>query len=119
MTELAAFSAGKDGLAMLVAIIHGIPVDAAAYDMQLPAHLAFQHALEAQGILFCSGPTSATHQPRDGRGLTILRNVTISEAMAIWADEPFYKAGVRTAEFLSWQVNEAAPPLKALLRVPT
>jgi uncharacterized protein YciI len=72
----------------------------------LPAHLDFMIALEKQGRLFLSGPVTG----RDGQfgrlGLTVLNVTTIAEAEAIWADEPFFRAGQRDAEFYMWKLME-------------
>jgi uncharacterized protein len=115
MSEGKAFPAGKDALAMLVAIRHGVPSDSQAFHAMLPKHLAFQNRLEVEGIMFCSGPTSSGDGLLNGQGLTILQNISLDEAQALWADEPFYKAGIRSAEFLSWRVNEATTRLQAIL----
>jgi hypothetical protein len=72
----------------------------------LPMHLDFMIALEKQGKLFLSGPLTG----RDGKfgqfGLTVLNVATIAEAEAIWADEPFFRAGQRDAEFYVWRLME-------------
>ena len=72
----------------------------------LPVHLDFMIALEKQGKLFLSGPATG----RDGKfgqvGLTVLNVATIAEAEAIWADEPFFRAGQRDAEFFVWRLME-------------
>jgi len=72
----------------------------------LPVHLDFMVGLEKQGKLFLSGPLTG----RDGKfgqlGLTVLNVTTIAEAEAIWADEPFFRAGQRDAEFYVWKLME-------------
>jgi uncharacterized protein YciI len=72
----------------------------------LEVHLDFMIALEKQGLLFLSGPLTG----RDGKfgqfGLSVLNVRTIEEAEKIWADEPFFRAGQREAEFYVWRLME-------------
>ena len=72
----------------------------------LPVHLDFMVDLEKRGLLFLSGPLTG----RDGKfgafGLTVLNVTTISQAEAIWADEPFNRSGQRDAEYFNWRLME-------------
>jgi uncharacterized protein len=74
----------------------------------LPDHLAYMIGLEQQGVLFGSGPLSGADLPPN-EGMTILQTVDLAEAERLWADEPFFKAGLRGARFRVWTLNEGGP----------
>ncbi len=74
---------------------------------ELGRHLDFMVDLERRGLLFLSGPLSPTPQPT-GMGLSILNVDSIEAAQAIWAQEPFQRQGLRSAEFLLWTVMEGS-----------
>ena len=73
----------------------------------LPDHLAFLHDLEERGVLFASGPLRLPEgASQTVHGMAILRAGSLADAQAIIADEPFTKNGYRTAQILSWTLNE-------------
>lgn len=73
----------------------------------LERHFDFMVGLERRGLLFLSGPL---HGPRQapGLGLTILNVAGIDAARALWDDEPFHHAGLRDAQFFTWNVMEGS-----------
>lgn len=72
----------------------------------LPTHLDFMVELEKEGLLLLSGPLTTEDGKFGHFGLTVLNVATIAEARAIWADEPFYHAGQRDADFFIWRLME-------------
>lgn len=76
----------------------------------LPGHLEFLDDLETRGILFASGPLQPEEDAADPalHGMTILRADTAAEAAALITEEPFRKAGYRTAQIVRWTLNEGS-----------
>lgn len=72
----------------------------------LARHLEYMIGLEAQGALFASGPLTAEDGSITGDGLTILRAVSLAEAQAMAAQDPFALEGLRDAEVRPWMLME-------------
>ncbi len=72
----------------------------------LPEHLEYMIGLENRGVLFASGPFLEAEGKLSGEGMMILRASSSEQAMAIAAEDPFHKAGLRNFEVKEWQVNE-------------
>ncbi|WP_432838325.1 YciI family protein [Dactylosporangium sp. CA-092794] len=71
-------------------------------------HLDWLLKLEADGVVFLSGPLTSGPDVRPGSGVTVLRAGSAEEARAIALGDPFVRAGLRTAEVYGWRVNEGA-----------
>lgn len=78
----------------------------------LPAHLAYQVALERQGTLFGAGPIfeDGDQAPPTG-GMIILRASSEAEARAIAEADPFHTAGLRQFTLHRWLLNEGSMTL--------
>jgi uncharacterized protein YciI len=81
---------------------------AADIERHVDGHLAWLLALEADGIVFLSGPLLSGPGTGPGSGVTVLRAGTIEDAYAIACTDPFVVAGLRTVEVFRWRVNEGA-----------
>jgi uncharacterized protein YciI len=71
-------------------------------------HLTWLLKLEADGVVFLSGPLISGPGTGPGSGVTVLRADTVEDARAIAQSDPFVVAGLRTAEVYRWRVNEGA-----------
>ena len=78
----------------------------------LPQHLEYMIGLEKQGLLFASGPLSASPGAPAGDGLTILRATTADEARKIASTDPFVVNKLRTFEIREWTVMEGSLGVK-------
>src|SRR5262245_56860339 len=78
----------------------------------LPQHLEYMIGLEKQGLLFASGPLSASPGALAGDGLTILRAANADEARKIASTDPFVVNKLRTFEIREWTVMEGSLGLK-------
>ena len=74
----------------------------------LSAHLEYMIGLEKNGVLFASGPLTATQGQPAGDGLTILRAASAAEAHKIAAADPFVANSLRTFEVREWTVMEGS-----------
>lgn len=75
----------------------------------LEEHLAFQVALERDGILFAAGPIwSDDERTWDGRGLVVVRAASRQDAVAIADRDPMHTSGARTFTVLPWMINEGS-----------
>ncbi len=81
---------------------------AADIGAHVDAHVAWLLKLEADGVLFLSGPLVSGPGTGPGSGITVLRAGSQAEAAAIAAADPFAQAGLRTFEVFGWRVNEGA-----------
>ncbi|WP_158792866.1 YciI family protein [Granulicella sp. L60] len=79
-------------------------------------HLEYMNGLEAEGLLFASGPFIQTGV-LVGDGLTILQTKTIEEARALMENEPLIKLGLRTFDLRPWELREGQ--IAATLNVST
>lgn len=74
----------------------------------LHEHLAWLLALEADGVLFLSGPLLEGPGTGPGSGVTVLRAPDAAAAAALAAADPFVVAGLRTPAVHRWRVNEGS-----------
>jgi hypothetical protein len=78
----------------------------------LPQHLEYMIGLEKQGLLFASGPLSASPGAPAGDGLTILRAANADDARTIASTDPFVVNKLRTFEVREWTVMEGSLGVK-------
>jgi hypothetical protein len=71
-------------------------------------HVNWLLKLEADGVVFLSGPLTSGPGVAPGAGLTVLRADSAAAAAGIAAADPFVLAGLRTFEVFGWRVNEGA-----------
>jgi len=70
-------------------------------------HLAFQVALEKQGIMFAAGPNWTDDETSwEGDGMVVIRAKSLAEAREIAERDPMHKSGARTFKIRPWFVNE-------------
>jgi uncharacterized protein len=81
---------------------------AADIERHVAEHVAWLLKLEADGVLFLSGPLVSGRGTSPGSGVTVLRAGTAAQAEAIAAADPFVIAGLRTFEIFGWRLNEGA-----------
>jgi uncharacterized protein YciI len=74
----------------------------------LPQHLEYMIGLEKNGVLFASGPLTATAGAPAGDGLTILRAASVDEARAIASADPFVVNKLRGFEVREWTLMEGS-----------
>ncbi len=92
-------------------LIRSQPRDAAtteAIERVAGEHVAWLLNLEADGVVFLSGPLTSGPGVRPGSGITVLRAGSADEAAQIAAADPFVTQGLRTFEVFGWRVNEGA-----------
>ena len=71
-------------------------------------HVDWLLKLEADGLVFLSGPLTSGPGVTPGSGITVLRAGSAAEAAQIAAADPFVTHGLRTFEVFGWRVNEGA-----------
>jgi uncharacterized protein YciI len=71
-------------------------------------HVAWLLKLEADGVVFLSGPLTSGPGVAPGAGITVLRAGSAAEAAQIAASDPFVTHGLRTFEVFGWRVSEGA-----------
>ena len=74
----------------------------------LPQHLEYMIGLEKNGVLFASGPLSASPGAPVGDGLTILRAANAEEASSIASADPFVTNKLRSFEVREWTLMEGS-----------
>lgn len=72
----------------------------------LPEHLAYQVALERDGVLFGAGPLFAEGSDVPHGGMIIVRARDEAEARAIADADPFHARGLRRYTVNRWLLNE-------------
>ena len=73
----------------------------------LPDHLAYQNAREADGTLVFAGPMSdETGTQMQGMGLIIYRAESFDQAREIAEKDPMHKSGARSFTLRKWMINE-------------
>jgi uncharacterized protein YciI len=73
----------------------------------LDEHLAFQMALERDGVMYAAGPMwSDDEQDWNGDGLVIVRAASRAEAIAIAERDPMHRCGARRFTVRPWMINE-------------
>jgi uncharacterized protein YciI len=83
-------------------------VTASDIERHVGEHVAWLLTLEAQGVVFLSGPLVSGPGTGPGSGMTVLRAESAAEARDIAATDPFVVAGLRTFEIFCWRINEGA-----------
>ncbi len=75
----------------------------------IEAHLAFQVALEREGVLYAAGPMwTDDEQSWDGDGLVVVRAGSRDEAIAIAERDPMHASGARRFTVRPWMINEGS-----------
>ena len=74
----------------------------------LPEHFEYLSDLEKAGVLFCSGPFLEDGGTMPGSGMIIVRADSHEEAVSRAKQDPLYKAGMRSFEVKTWQLNEGS-----------
>ena len=70
-------------------------------------HLAYQHEIEQNGIMFAAGPFATDDEAQwQGEGMVIIRAKSLSEAEQVAANDPMHKSGARTYRVRPWLMNE-------------
>jgi uncharacterized protein len=80
--------------------------DQQAIDEHAEKHVAWLLGLEADGVLFLSGPLLSGPGTGPGSGVTVIRADDHDAARAIAAADPFVQAGLRTFTLHRWRLNE-------------
>lgn len=80
--------------------------DQAAVDARAEEHVAWLLGLEAEGVLFLSGPLLSGPGTAPGSGVTVIRADDQDAAQTIAAADPFVRAGLRTFTVHRWRLNE-------------
>jgi uncharacterized protein len=93
-----------------------LPATTQAQIQQLvPEHLDWLLKLEADGLVFLSGPLTSGPGVAPGAGVTVLRAASAAEAAEIARADPLVLAGLRTFEVYCWKVNEGAVQVRLSL----
>jgi uncharacterized protein len=79
---------------------------AEAISEHVDKHIAWLLGLEAEGVLFLSGPLLSGPGTAPGSGVTIIRADDEDAARAIAAADPFVTEGLRTFTVYRWRLNE-------------
>jgi uncharacterized protein len=79
-----------------------------AIDGHTEKHVAWLLSLEADGVLFMSGPLLSGPGTSPGSGVTVIRADDQDAARAIAAADPFVQAGLRTFTLYRWRLNEGS-----------
>lgn len=75
----------------------------------IEAHLAFQVALEGEGVLYAAGPMwTDDEQSWEGEGLVVVRAGSRAEAIAIAERDPMHISGARRFTVRPWMINEGS-----------
>ena len=75
----------------------------------LPAHLAYQGQMEAEGRLVLAGPLSDdSGDEMQGSGLIIYRAESLEAATALTRADPMHQSGARSFRIRRWLVNEGS-----------
>jgi len=82
--------------------------DQQAIDGHTEKHVAWLLSLEADGVLFLSGPLLSGPGTSPGSGVTVIRADDQDAARAIAAADPFVQAGLRTFTLHRWRLNEGS-----------
>jgi uncharacterized protein YciI len=79
-----------------------------AIDEHAEKHVAWMLGLEADGVLFVSGPLLSGPGTGPGSGVTVIRAGDEDAARAVAAADPFVQAGLRTFTVHRWRLNEGS-----------
>ena len=111
----------RGALALELYVAHSTPAKAPEdLKANLPAHLAYQSKLEAQGNLAFAGPMSdETGAHMQGMGLIIYRADSLEAARALAEADPMHKSGARSFILRRWMINEGSLNLSVGLSTKT
>lgn len=100
----------RGALALELYVAHSTPAKAPEdVKANVPAHLAYQAELEAQGSLAFAGPMSdETGEHMQGMGLIIYRADSLEAARALAEADPMHKSGARSFILRRWMINEGS-----------
>lgn len=83
---------------------------------QLEDHLAFQVALERDGILHAAGPMwTEDEQHWEGDGMVVVRASSRADAIAIAQRDPMHQSGARSFTVRPWMINEGSMTIRLRL----
>lgn len=100
----------RGALAFELFVVQSTPAKSPeALQAALPAHLAYQSQLEAEGALVFAGPMSdETGTQMEGMGLMIYRADNMDKARALAKADPMHSSGARTFTLRKWMINEGS-----------
>ncbi|MEM9581332.1 MAG: YciI family protein [Pseudomonadota bacterium] len=100
----------RGALALELFVVQSTPVQTPeVLKTNLPAHLAYQAKLEAEGTLVFAGPLSdETGMQMEGMGMIIYRAPSIDTARALADADPMHSSGARRYTLRKWMVNEGS-----------
>lgn len=79
----------------------------------LEKHLAFQVALERDGIMFAAGPMwNDAETEWNGEGIVVVRAASRKAAEEIAASDPMHASGARSYRVRPWMINEGSINLR-------
>jgi uncharacterized protein YciI len=95
-------------LAKRLFVIFTTPTDGIGPIMaNLDEHLAYQHKIQEEGIMFGAGPFSDdAEQKWGGEGMVIIRAESLAAAKIIADNDPMHKSGARSYRIRPWLLNE-------------
>ena len=92
-------------------LIWSVPMagtDQQAIGEHVEKHVAWMLGLEAEGVLFLSGPLLSGPGTGPGSGATVIRAASADAAWSVAAGDPFVRAGLRTFTVHGWRLNEGS-----------
>ena len=92
-------------------LIWSVPMagtDQQAIGEHVEKHVAWMLGLEAEGVLFLSGPLLSGPGTGPGSGATVIRAASADAAWSVAAGDPFVRAGLRTFTVHRWRLNEGS-----------
>ncbi|MGO4908539.1 YciI family protein [Pseudorhodobacter sp. W20_MBD10_FR17] len=112
-TDYKAEAKSRGALALELYVATSIPAKASEdVKASLPAHLAYQAKLEADGSLAFAGPMSdETGEHMQGMGLIIYRADSLEAAQALAKADPMHQSGARAYTMRRWMINEGSVSL--------
>lgn len=80
---------------------------------QMDQHMEYQMQLEAEGIMFASGPIwNDAETEWTGEGMVVVRAASRAAAEKIAAQDPMHASGARTYRVRPWMINEGSLTLR-------
>lgn len=112
-TDYKAEAKSRGALALELYVATSIPAKAPEdVKASLPAHLAYQAKLEANGSLAFAGPMSdETGEHMQGMGLIVYRADSLEAAQALAKADPMHQSGARAYTMRRWMINEGSVSL--------